>query len=100
LDVQVKDPGAGRVDSVGQEGIVWAGLKHGDAAVALAFGQRILIEQHFLVRFRLILSTTEDTILAAGLHAPVVGILTEGFGDAGVILLDASLHLLEELLLE
>src|SRR3546814_1114134 len=71
-----------------------------DPEVARALGLAVAVEQHLLPRLGIDRAAAEHRVLAAGLVALVVGEGPVGARHRAVVLLDARLHLLEELLLQ
>src|SRR3546814_14562720 len=80
--------------------MVGTGRAGSDPEVARALGLAVAVEQHLLPRLGIDRAAAEHRVLAAGLVALVVGEGLVGARHRAVVLLDARLHLLEELLLQ
>ncbi len=87
---------AGVIHRVRQQSPVGAWLDHADFAEAVARGQGIDIEQHFLGRVGRPVPAAVHGVLPAGLGARVVEILAALLGHGAVLFLYPRLHLAEE----
>ncbi len=98
-DVDGVELGALGIDGIGDQAVVWAVGDAGDAEISVRLGERVAVEQDLLLAAFARLAA-EERMLAAGDEAGVIGEGPVGSGNAGIVLLDAALHLGEERRLE